>query len=229
MHENPALSRSRRLFDVLTRCAPSVQASARARQEPMMAETIAFVLRNLPVFLFVAALALAAAWRTGAPVADRLLAWILLLPIGVTGLWAAVFHLFFPQIAAADIGWEPSPFQFEVGVADLAIGATACVSFWRSLEFKAAAVMVNSIAPARRRDRSCETDDRRRQLRFRQRRRSLLQRHRLSRAGDHSPHHRATVSGGGADVLKFAQNTMTLRSAAPEREEARASLIDSSR
>ncbi len=36
----------------------SVQASATARQESMMAETIAFVLRNLPVFLFVAALAL---------------------------------------------------------------------------------------------------------------------------------------------------------------------------
>ena len=110
-----------------------------------MAETIAFVLRNLPVFLFVAALVLAAASRSGAPVADRLLAWILLLPIGVTGLWAAAFHLFFPQIAAADIGWEVSPFQFEVGLADLAIGATACVSFWRSLDFKAAAVMASSI------------------------------------------------------------------------------------
>ncbi|MGC2787258.1 MAG: DUF6790 family protein [Roseiarcus sp.] len=110
-----------------------------------MAEAIAFVLRNLPVFLFVAALALAAAWRTGASGPDRLLGWILLLPIGVTDLWAAVVHLFFPQIAAADIGWEPSPFQFEVGMADLAMGAAACVSFWRSLEFKAAVVMINAI------------------------------------------------------------------------------------
>ena len=193
-----------------------------------MAETIAFVLRNLPVFLFVAALALAAARRTGAPVADRLLAWILLLPIGVTGLWAAVFHLFFPQIAAADIGWEVSPFQFEVGLADLAIGATACVSFWRSLDFKAAAVMVEFDLSARRRGRPCEADGRRRQFRSRQRRRSLLQRHRLSRACDHSPPDRAAFAGGGEDLVA-AQNTMTLRTAAPEREEARASLIDSSR
>jgi hypothetical protein len=110
----------------------------------MMAETIAFVLRNLPVFLFVAALALAAASRSGAPAADRLLAWILLLPIGVSGLWAAVFHLLFPDVATAGIGWEPSPFQFEVVMADLAMGATACVSFWRSLDVKAAAVMVNA-------------------------------------------------------------------------------------
>jgi hypothetical protein len=110
-----------------------------------MAETIAFVLRNLPVFLFLAALLFAWLSRSEAPIAERLLAWILLLPIGVTGLWAALFHLFFPEIAAADIGWEPSPFQFEVGMADLAMGATACVSFWRSPDFKAAAVIVNAI------------------------------------------------------------------------------------
>jgi len=110
-----------------------------------MAETIAFVLRNLPVFLFMAAIVLAGLNRSGGTIAECLLAWILLLPIGVTGLWAAVFHLFFPEIAAKDIGWEPSPFQFEVGMADLAIGATACVSFWRSLEFKAAAVMASAI------------------------------------------------------------------------------------
>ena len=110
-----------------------------------MAETIAFVLRNLPMFLFVAALVCARLSRSGAPIADRLLAWILLLPIGVSGLWAAVFHLIFPDAAAADIGWAPSPFQFEVGMADLAMGLTACVSFWRGLDFKAAAVMTNAI------------------------------------------------------------------------------------
>src|ERR1700735_4555629 len=105
----PALWRSRLRLNVLTRCAPAVQASVHAHQEPMMAETIAFVLRNLPVFLFVAALLFAWLSRSGLPIADRLLAWILLLPIGVTGLWAAVFHLFFPDVAAADIGWGAGP------------------------------------------------------------------------------------------------------------------------
>jgi hypothetical protein len=38
-----------------------------------------------------------------------------------------------------------SPFQFEVGMADLAIGVTACIAFWRDLNFKAAAVSVASI------------------------------------------------------------------------------------
>jgi hypothetical protein len=42
--------------------------------------------------------------------------------------------------------WKTSPFQFEVGIADLALGLTACLAFWRSLEFKAWAVMVSFIA-----------------------------------------------------------------------------------
>jgi hypothetical protein len=112
----------------------------------MIANSIAFVLGNLPAFLFVAALLIAALrpprrWSTP----ERFLSWILLLPVGVTGLWAAVFHLVFPSVAAELIGWQTSPFQFEVGMADLAIGATAVVSFWCSLPFKAAAVCAASI------------------------------------------------------------------------------------
>ena len=77
--------------------------------------------------------------------AERFLAWILLLPIGVTGLWAGVSHIFFPAIAAAHIGWQVGPFQFEVGMADLAVGVTACIAFWRDLSFKAAAVCAASV------------------------------------------------------------------------------------
>jgi hypothetical protein len=107
------------------------------------------VLGNLPVILFILAVVIALA-RCRGPVVERQLAWILLLPIGGTELWAAVYHLFFPAFAAAYIGWLTSPFQFEVGVADSAIGATACLAFWRDfrcdLNFKAAAVMVASIS-----------------------------------------------------------------------------------
>jgi hypothetical protein len=87
---------------------------------------------------------IAAAGRGHEPIAERFLSWILLLPIGVTGLWAGLFHVFLPGTAAAPIGWEVSPFQFEVGMADLAIGVTACISFWRDLSFKAAAVSAAS-------------------------------------------------------------------------------------
>jgi hypothetical protein len=113
--------------------------------EAMIREAIGLLLRNLPAFLFVAALLLAAVSRDIKPAAERFLAWILLLPIGVKGLWAATSHLVFPAIAAAHIGWQVSPFQFEVGMADLAIGVTACIAFWRDLSFKTAAVSAASI------------------------------------------------------------------------------------
>ena len=111
----------------------------------MMAEYVGFLVRNLPALLFVVALGVAAARRGHGSKAEHFLSWILLLPIGMTGLWAGISHVFFPATAATHIGWEVSPFQFEVGMADLAIGMTACVAFWRDLNFKAAAVIVASI------------------------------------------------------------------------------------
>ncbi len=111
----------------------------------MIGETIGFLLRNLPAVLFVAAFVLAGLRRSSGSASERLLAWVLLLPIGITGLWAGVSHVFFPAVAAAHIGWETSPFQFEVGMADLAIGVTACLSFWRDLSFKAAAICAASV------------------------------------------------------------------------------------
>jgi hypothetical protein len=111
----------------------------------MIASAIRFLLQNLPAVLFLLALLIAAATRRGGPVPERLLSWILLLPIGVTGLWAGAFHVFLPKTAASLIGWQVSPFQFEVGMADLAIGVTACIAFWRDLSFKAAAVCAASV------------------------------------------------------------------------------------
>src|ERR1700722_13702797 len=112
----------------------------------MIASAIRFLLQNLPAVLFLLALLIAAATtRRDGPVAERFLSWILLLPIGVTGLWAGTFHVFFPKTAASLIGWQVSPFQFEVGMADFAIGVTACIAFWRNLGFKAGAVCAASV------------------------------------------------------------------------------------
>ena len=109
----------------------------------MIGNAIAFVLRNLPGFLFV--IAIIVPLRGGERSAERFLAWILLLPLGMSGLWGAFFHLGFPTVSAAYIGWAPSPFQFEVGIANLAIGITCCLAFRASLPFKTAAVSASGI------------------------------------------------------------------------------------
>jgi hypothetical protein len=58
----------------------------------------------------------------------------------VENVWFGVFHLAFPRFAASTIGWQPSPFQFEIGAADVSLGVVAIISFWRSLDFKAAVI-----------------------------------------------------------------------------------------
>ncbi len=111
----------------------------------MIGSAIRLVLQDLPGILLVLALAIAAGRREPVSIAERFLAWILLLPIGLNGLWVGAFHLLIPSTAALLIGWEVSPFQFEAGVANLAIGVIAYISFWRDLNFKAAAVIAASV------------------------------------------------------------------------------------
>jgi len=55
-------------------------------------------------------------------VIDRLLRYLFIFPFGLLGLWAFIGHVFFPDQAAEAIGWDPSPFQFEVGYANLGLG-----------------------------------------------------------------------------------------------------------
>ena len=104
----------------------------------MITNAIRLVLTNVPAIMFVAALLIA--WLRHEPKSapERYLAWFLLLSVGVQGIWAGFFHIFYPHIASGEIGWDASPFEYEIGVADLSIGLVAVASFWRSLSFKSA-------------------------------------------------------------------------------------------
>ncbi|WP_454916303.1 DUF6790 family protein [Xanthobacter sediminis] len=95
--------------------------------------------------LVCAALAVA---RTPAPrgfslIADRLLRYINLFPLGLMGLWGALGHLALPEESARAIGWATSPFQFEVGVANLGIGLAGVIAaFYSNWGFRAATAVV---------------------------------------------------------------------------------------
>lgn len=56
--------------------------------------------------------------------------WMLLVSLGLMSLWAFLGHVFVAEQVAASIGWQPSPFQFEVGVANLGIGVAAIAAAW---------------------------------------------------------------------------------------------------
>jgi len=77
--------------------------------------------------------------RTLPVAADRLARSLLFFAVGLESLWAAFGHIFFPEMAARAIGWQTSPFQFEVGVANLGIAMAALYAAFRSHQAQLAA------------------------------------------------------------------------------------------
>jgi hypothetical protein len=104
----------------------------------MIAEIIRWVLTNATLVLCILAVACAAMSGRATPWPRRYLSWLLLLAVGVDGIWGGTFHIFFPEIASAQIGWQSSPFEAEIGIADASMGLVAIIAFWRSLSFQSA-------------------------------------------------------------------------------------------
>lgn len=71
--------------------------------------------------------------------------WVAFFSIGLVGVYTFVMHAFYSDIASASIGWAASPFEYEVGVADLAIGVLGVCSFNASFGFRLATVTAASI------------------------------------------------------------------------------------
>ncbi|MGE3920368.1 MAG: DUF6790 family protein [Gammaproteobacteria bacterium] len=58
------------------------------------------------------------------------LSWFLLLVIGLMGLEGFIMHVFYGDFTAQSIGWQNSPFQYEVGVANLSFGVLGILAFF---------------------------------------------------------------------------------------------------
>ena len=68
-------------------------------------------------------------------VVEALLLYLLVIFAGLGGLMAFLGHTFKAQEIALKIGWQPSPFQFEVAVADLAFGVLGILCIWQRRGF----------------------------------------------------------------------------------------------
>jgi hypothetical protein len=62
--------------------------------------------------------------------------------IGFGFLWAGIFHAFFQHLAAAAIGWQPSPFEWELAFAEFGVAVIALMSLGRGYEMRLAATIV---------------------------------------------------------------------------------------
>ncbi len=100
-----------------------------------------FTVTFLVLGLIASALSLARKTRTAGAVVEALLSYFLLFSIGLSFLYNAVLHVFFGDLAAGFIGWQPSPFQREVGTASLGFGVVGLLAFRGGLGMRIAAVV----------------------------------------------------------------------------------------
>jgi len=82
-------------------------------------------------------------WLGKRPVSTRrvvevLLLYLLVIFVGVGGLMGFLGHTFKAREIALKIGWQPSPFQFEVAVANLAFGVLGILCLWQRRGFRTA-------------------------------------------------------------------------------------------
>ncbi len=113
----------------------------------MVELVISSVLGNFSLVMLIAAIVVAVALHYGGrktgkrSLAEELFRWVALLAVSLPGLFTFVMHVFFAETTAEHIGWQTSPFQFEVGMADLAIGVLGVVAFYPSMGFRVATVL----------------------------------------------------------------------------------------
>jgi hypothetical protein len=68
---------------------------------------------------------------SGATIAGTYLLYLLFFYVGLMGMLTAYAHVFRPVETSASIGWSVSPYEYEVGMADLTIGVLGvlCLKF----------------------------------------------------------------------------------------------------
>lgn len=84
--------------------------------------------------------------RTAVRVLEIFLLWGLGFTVGVAGVLAFYAHVFRAAQTAKFIGWAPgSPFQFEIGIANLGMGVLGLLCIWRRDDFWLATIIINAV------------------------------------------------------------------------------------
>ncbi len=79
-------------------------------------------------------------------VLETTLKWLILILIGIGGVIVFMMHTFNSDAIAKQIGWATgSPFQLEVGAANLAIAVLGIISYWQRKMFWLATVIAYAV------------------------------------------------------------------------------------
>jgi hypothetical protein len=83
---------------------------------------------------------------SAAAIVGTYLLYLLLFYVGLMGVLTAYAHVFRPVETSASIGWSTSPYEYEVGMADLTVGVLGilCLKF-RAADFWLATAIANAV------------------------------------------------------------------------------------
>ncbi|MBV8489832.1 MAG: hypothetical protein JO199_04810, partial [Candidatus Eremiobacteraeota bacterium] len=60
---------------------------------------------------------------------------------GIGFVYFGLLHAYAGPMASATIGWQTSPFEYELGWLEIPLGLVACIALWRGYEFRLAATI----------------------------------------------------------------------------------------
>jgi hypothetical protein len=78
-------------------------------------------------------------------IARTYLLYLLFIYVGLMGLLTAYAHVFRPIETSASIGWMTSPYEYEVGMADLTVGVLGVLCLWFRGSFWLATAIANAV------------------------------------------------------------------------------------
>jgi hypothetical protein len=82
---------------------------------------------------------------SGAAIAGTYLLYLLFIYVGLMGILTAYAHVFRPVQTSASIGWSTSPYEYEVGMADLTVGVLGILCLWLRGNFWLATAIANGV------------------------------------------------------------------------------------
>jgi len=118
----------------------------------MVRDVISFILGNIQIPLLVVACCTTVAKVRRASGRHEIVTFVYVLwgevvfyCLGLGFVYAWYFHAFLSSYTAPFIGWEPSPFEWELAWGELGIAVVALASLWRGYDMRLAATLAYAI------------------------------------------------------------------------------------
>jgi hypothetical protein len=115
-------------------------------------DILSFVLSNIEIPLFAIAVIVSIVKLRRASARHEVMTatytlWgeVLFYCVGIGFVYAWYFHAFMQQFTAPSIGWQPSPFEWELAWAEIGIAVVALISLWRGYDMRLAATLAFAI------------------------------------------------------------------------------------